>query len=184
MNWKWLFTVTAFTAGLSVGCATAPAPATASSPSPCAQKDWYEIGRHDGFQGITLDVMGSYRQECPREFRGNLETMYTNGRNAGLVEYCSEENAHELGRAGLAYKYVCPAISEPGFLAAYRKGQSARKLEIENQKLDAEIDALLSQLNNARTDTYQKRQIASELDSLRKERAKKERELDDTQSEN
>lgn len=158
------------------GCTTTPATKQTSS---CEQKDWYEIGRHDGAQGTTLDAVNKYREQCPAEFSSNIETMYTNGRNAGLIEYCAPENAHELGRMGLSYKYVCPSTTEPEFLAGYRRGEAARKLEIENQKIDHEIDLLLAQLNAGDTDQYRKRELASEIDSLRKERARNERQLND-----
>ena len=142
----------------------------------CEQKDWYEVGRHDGAQGHRLDRLAQYRRECGSDFSAGFETVYTNGRNAGLVEYCEPQNAFELGRMGINYGYVCPSTTEPDFLASYRKGQQARQLEIENQKMDSQIDQLLAQLQQAET-PYQKRKLASELNSLKKERAKKEREL-------
>lgn len=142
----------------------------------CEQRDWYETGRRDGSQGATLDRLVNYKKECGSQFNSFSETIYTNGRNSGLVEYCSPENSYELGRMGIAYLYVCPSITESEFLAGYRRGQDARKLEIENQKLDAEIDTLLSRLNSEQS-TYARREIASELEDLRKARAKNDKDL-------
>lgn len=142
----------------------------------CGERDWYEAGRRDGSQGATLDRLSQYKRECAGEFNGFWETMYTNGRNAGLVEFCAPDNAYELGRMGIAYMYVCPSTVEPDFLAGYRRGQDARKLEIENQKLDAEIDNVSAKLNQSETD-YQRRELASELEELKKTRAQNEKDL-------
>ena len=142
----------------------------------CEQRDWYESGRRDGAQGATLDRLSQYKRECGAQFNAFWETMYTNGRNAGLVEYCSPDNSYELGRMGIAYLYVCPSTTEGEFLAGYRRGQKAREIEIENQKLDAEIDSLLARLNRADTN-YARRELASELEQLRKLRSKNEKDL-------
>ena len=142
----------------------------------CEQKDWYELGRHDGAQGATPDRISEYKKDCNDGFNAFWETMYSNGRNAGLVEFCHPENSFELGRMGITYRYVCPSTMEPDFLAGYRNGQKARQIEIENQKLDAAIDAMVAKIARADS-TYEKRQLASELQDLKKERAKNEREL-------
>jgi len=110
----------------------------------CEQRDWFELGRTDGAQGTSENKLKKYAMECPKQFRSEWETMYTNGRNAGLNEYCSPENAYELGRSGQTYLYVCPSTMEPQFLGDYRRGQRARELEIANkhvrQKSESEQD--------------------------------------------
>lgn len=151
-------------------CVSAPEKVT------CDQRDWYESGRRDGAQGATLDKLAQYKRECGGDFNAFWETMYTNGRNAGLVEYCAPENSFELGRMGIAYLYVCPSTTEQDFLVGYRKGQQARKIELENQRLDSEIDSLLSRLNTSNTQ-YEQRKLASELEQLRKTRARNDRDL-------
>lgn len=153
------------------GCATPSAERLA-----CEQRDWYETGRRDGSQGSALDRLTKYKKECGGDFASTWETLYTNGRNAGLVEYCSPETSYELGRMGITYQYVCPSTMETAFLSGYQRGQSARKLEIENQKIDAEIDSLLSRLNREQS-RHSRRELASELDQLRKLRSKNEKDL-------
>jgi len=162
-----------FSVFLSVSCTSAKKAEIVA----CGQRDWYETGRHDGSQGATLDRLSTYKSECGSDFESLWETMYSNARNAGLFEYCAPENSFELGRMGIAYHYVCPSTSEPEFLAGYRRGQQARDLEIQNQQLDAEIDMIVAKLTAA-ANTYEKRQLAGELDGLRRVRAKNERELD------
>lgn len=145
----------------------------------CAQRDWYEVGRRDGSQGATLDRRDQYRAECSEDFGDHLETIYTNGRNAGLVEFCQTDNAFQLGRMGIAYMYVCPSTMEPQFLTGYRRGQQARLLEVKKKDLDAQIDELSKRLEetSVASEDYENREIHSELDELRKLRAANDSEL-------
>lgn len=161
---------------LSIPLVIAGCTSTAERVS-CAQRDWYESGRHDGAQGATLDRLARYKVECGNEFNSAWESLYTNGRNAGLVEFCSPDNAFQLGRMGLSYMYVCPSTVEELFLNAYRKGQEARRLEVSNKKIDAKIDENLSKLNNVETKN-ERRELASEIEALKKKRAQNEKSLD------
>ncbi len=142
----------------------------------CDQSDWYELGRRDGAQGLPTDHLVQLRKDCGKTFRNDWETVFINGRNAGLVEYCDAKNGYELGRMGGTYYYVCPSTVEPRFLSSYRKGQSARELEVQNKKIDLQIDQLAQKLV-VESDQHEQRQIASELDNLKKVRNKNEREL-------
>ncbi len=142
----------------------------------CDQADWYELGRRDGSQGSSSDRLDQHRHACSKQFRPDWETMYTNGRNAGLVEYCEPKNGYELGRMGIAYLYVCPSTVEPKFVEAYRKGQRAHDLELESKRLDVQIDQLNQRLlvsNNK----YDQKELSTELSQLKKVRAQKEKEL-------
>jgi len=114
----------------------------------CAQRDWYETGRQDGAQGATLDRLAKHRVECGHEFNSSWESLYTNGRNAGLVEFCAPENAYQMGRMGIAYLYVCPSTVEEQFLTSYRKGQEFRQLEVSNRKRRAQNEKNQDQMSN------------------------------------
>lgn len=147
----------------------------------CVERDWFELGRHDGAQGAADDKLDNYAKDCRKNFSSDFETMYTNGRNAGLVEYCTPENAFELGRMGIAYMYVCPSTVEPKFLVSYRKGQRSRELEIENKKIDSRIDSLSERINASAND-FERLRLTSELAQLQAERTKNEREMNKTYS--
>lgn len=139
----------------------------------CGKADWYELGRLDGSQGSPTDRLSQHKKDCANDFLADWETMYTNGRNAGLVEYCDPKNAYELGRMGGTYYYVCPSIVEPQFLSEYRKGQQARELAMKNQKLDEQIDQLAARLAHAAS-TQEQDELTSRLEELKKSRAKNE----------
>jgi hypothetical protein len=155
-----------------LGCVSAKSTDIAT----CEQADWYELGRRDGSQGAPTDRLTKHQKECAQQLNPEWETMYTNGRNAGLVEYCDPKNAYELGRMGVSYYYVCPSTVEPQFLGGYRRGQQARELELQNQKLDEKIDDL-SQKVIQTSSIYEKKELTTELDQLKVLRAKNEREL-------
>ena len=156
---------------LIAGCASAPEKIS------CAQRDWFESGRHDGAQGSTLDHLAKHKAECGHDFNSSWESLYTTGRNAGLVEFCSPDNAYQLGRMGIAYMYVCPSTVEEEFLVGYRKGQDARHLEVANKKIDAAIDETTNKLNLS-DNSAERRELASELEQLKKKRAQNEKTLD------
>ena len=152
------------------GCITA-----LEKPS-CAKMDWYEIGRSDGAQGMDLDVLNKHKLTCGESFSENAETIYTNGRNAGLVDYCSEENGYDMGRMGVLYTYVCPSTMEPQFLTQYEKGQDARQLELENAKLDARIATIFQRLNIAQS-RGEKSDLQFELKTIQRLRAQNDKTL-------
>jgi len=144
--------------------------------SSCEQADWYELGRRDGSQGTPTDRLSAHQKECAKASSPDWETIYTNGRNAGLVEYCDPKNAYELGRMGVAYYYVCPSTVEPQFLTGYRNGQQARELEMQNQKIDDQIDQLAQKLI-ATESANEKQEIKEQLEELKRTRAKNDQEL-------
>lgn len=154
-------------------CTTAP---TEADKPVCAKADWYELGRLDGAQGSPTERFSQHQKDCAKNFNAEWETMYNNGRNAGLVEYCDPKNAYELGRMGGTYYYVCPSTVEQAFLASYKKGQQARELELQNQKLDEQIDQVSQKLTQTSSSNEQE-QLAAQLDELKKTRAKNEQEL-------
>lgn len=161
---------------LALGAALLSSCATKSDRVSCEQRDWYELGRRDGSQGLTIDRLAQYQKDCQKGFPTAWETMYTNGRNAGLVEFCAPENAFELGRMGIAYLYVCPATMESQFVSGYRRGQQARQTELQSKELDARIDSLLQKIDKANNQS-ERAKLASELNTLKKTRARAGREL-------
>lgn len=96
------------------------------SKTNCASMDWFEYGRRDGSKGAAKEQIDGYRKLCGDEFSGASETLYINGRNSGLVEYCTPQNGYEVGKMGTPYLYVCPSLMEPAFITEMRRGQRHR----------------------------------------------------------
>src|SRR5689334_12498816 len=107
---------------LLTGCATS------HISTPCQEPDWYEIGRRDGASGEQLDY-SKPKRKCSETDYSSIKDVYRAGRAAGLAQYCSEENAFVIGRAGLSYSYVCPSTLEETFLGAFKKGYQIFHLE-------------------------------------------------------
>lgn len=151
--------------------------ASTNDRTACDQKDWYELGRRDGSQGLPIDQIHQLRRDCGAKGRASWEAVYTNGRNAGLVEYCDPENAFEMGKMGISYMNVCPATIEPEFLRSYRRGQMARDLEVEIKTIDKQIQSV-SQKIETEGISGQNRPLMSQLEQLRVLREKNARELE------
>jgi len=144
----------------------------------CSNSDWYEIGRRDGASGASPDRIQTYRQKCGEHLEAESIDMYTNGRNAGLVEYCTGKNGFELGRMNVAYNHVCPGTMEKDFLAAFDRGSRARVLEFENKKLENRIEQLAAELAGSRNvASDDKTAISQELQNLKDKRAENQNEL-------
>ena len=120
---------------ISVSCTT-----LRTEKPTCLERDWYELGRRDGSQGQNDSKLNAYKNECSKAFSTQAETLYINGRNAGLVEFCRPENGFDLGRMGIVYEHVCPAIMESEFMTAYNKGQKTRLEETEQKDFDRQVE--------------------------------------------
>lgn len=128
--------------------------------------DWYEIGRLDGLSGTPYSKLEEHKLQCPDGPEAVHEEMYANGRDAGLVEYCSAQGGLEAGRNGEEYKNVCPAHLEPDFLANFQLGHKIRELEMENEDLDARIQNLSRLISPTSPSTS----IRSQIEQLRNRR--------------
>jgi hypothetical protein len=163
----------------ALGCVLNACASGKTERASCDQRDWFELGRNDGSRGSTNDQLNKYREDCGgAKSRPDWDRMYANGRNAGLVEYCSSANALELGKSGIPYMFVCPPTMESEFLAGYRKGQRARELELESHKLETEIDTLNQKL--AITSGEEKVALQEELGKLTAKKSETEQELNKT----
>jgi hypothetical protein len=149
--------------------------------SACRNSDWYEIGREDGSLGLTASSFERHRRECQNEADPSFEAIYMNGRDRGLIEFCTPANAFALGKSGQLYYYVCPFQVEPDFIAEYRRGQKVLALEKENLQLDQRLELLSSKLR-APASTDQQFSAIGELRNLRQLRAKNEAELSKLQT--
>ena len=144
--------------------------------STCIQPDWYELGRRDGLKGQPIEKLEIYRRECPSKSAVEPEALYTNGRNAGLVEFCTLENAFEMGRQGLNYSPVCSSLIEPRFLESMERGKAARLLEEKSQWLNTEIETLSDKIERSENPNERKN-FQGELELLKQRLAETAREM-------
>ena len=159
------------------------------SPSPevitCQQRDWYEVGRRKGASGQPLSSLEAQTEQDPCFKSKTLHALYENGYQLGLLEFCTEDNAYELGRSGQKYFHVCPAEIELSFIDSYRRGQRVYALENNNRSIDIQIQELYGQLNQPpqqNTDPSPKSsqwtdEIRQKILNLRQNRAQNKKEI-------
>jgi hypothetical protein len=146
----------------------------ASTPKHCQEADWYELGRRDGATGKPIDY-AQHRRMCLKSDLTLNEDLYHNGRHAGLLEYCTSDNAFEMGKSGQTYQFVCPANLEDAFLARYRQGQSVFRLQTANASLQDKIRTLEVEIKFSRSE--RREAINAELSELRQNRSRNDQEL-------
>lgn len=163
--------------GLS-GCSSLPVAVPVLSKKPttpsCANIDWFEVGRADGAMGAPLTKNTSYHSRCDASPYPFSMELYVNGRNAGIVEFCTNTAGFEAGRNGSPYEGVCPDFLEKSFLESYRIGQKVRELESDNTDLQGRIDDLVHLLAPNQPGSS----VRAKIDELRQRRVQNETEID------
>ena len=136
---------------------------------PCAEMDWYELGRSDGVRGQS-NLQWQGRVANCSAFDDDLHRSYLNGWYSGVDEFCSPEHGYIFGRSGHAYFAVCPRDKEPPFLAAYQKGIKVFLFENSNKKINEEIRDI--ELKIVKMPSLEKAKLSQKLKKLQKAKAK------------
>lgn len=109
----------------------------------CQATDWWALGFEDGVKGLRADQFGKYRRECaPYGVTANI-TLYLEGRDEGLLEYCKPQNGYRLGTDGRRYANACPPRLEGPFQDAHKDGLGLYERR-------AAVDNAASRLSQAR----------------------------------
>lgn len=150
-------------AGLS-GCTSTPQ----RKETRCAGIDWWEMGRTDGVAGVEFQKgLAEHAAQCSGTTHPVDLTLYENGRDAGLVDYCSPQQGLAVGHSGSRYEHVCPSYLETSFLEQYRVGQRLFDLENEDHELEARIENLVQLLAKSQSGTA----LRAKIEELRARRA-------------
>lgn len=165
-------------AGLTVAaCATL-------SKEQCLQGDWRAIGYIDGADGRPMSRIEDHAKACEKTGVAPDMSLYVQGRDQGLMRYCTEMNGFRVGREGHSYAGVCPPPVEPEFLGGYADGgrvhaaesrlSSARSdLDSADARADRrarEADGVEDELRNPKLTDEQTRELRDRLQRLRRER--------------
>jgi len=127
---------------LLAGCATL-------SKQECLIGDWQAIGYNDGVAGYHSDRLASHTKACAKASVAPDYQAWERGRKLGLQQYCTINNAYNIGRRGRQLNNVCPIAMTNTLQAANQKG-------LDYYTLDSQLDK-----DNRLLDTYQ-----SEFDKL------------------
>lgn len=136
--------------------------------SACAGIDWWEMGRTDGVAGLELEKgLSEHRHQCAGSAHPIALDLYENGRDAGLVDYCSPQQGLAAGHSGSTYGNVCPTYLEEAFLFQYKIGKRLFDLETEDHELESRIENLMALLAKSNSGTA----LRAQIDDLRQQRA-------------
>lgn len=103
-------------AGALNGCATL-------SEEQCLIGDWYGIGVADGQNGYGYGRLEDHTEACASHGVLPEPGPYEQGRQQGLLSFCTPQVGFREGRQGDSYGNVCPAHLERDFLAGYSDGR-------------------------------------------------------------
>lgn len=88
----------------------------------CRATDWWAVGYEDGVNGNYADRFSVHRQACAKYGVTADITLYLEGRDEGLREYCRPQNGYSLGVSGYKRNNVCPPDLESDFVDAHEEG--------------------------------------------------------------
>jgi hypothetical protein len=146
------------------GCAT-------MSESECRAVDWRTIGYEDGVAGYPGDRIALHRKACAKYgVRPDL-TLYQEGRQQGLREYCQPSNGYRLGARGGGYGGICPADLEPAFVRALDSGHQLYTLQSRVNNATAQLSAKRQELDRVQHGIVANAAAAVSSSSTDKDRA-------------
>lgn len=111
----------------------------------CLEANWYEIGRQDSTQGVTLaDGLQKRRQICPLPPDSMQAKAYKNGFSAGLMDYCRFKTGYIYSLSQMEGEAkACPPDLKQSFTNGYEIGSYMKEI----QSLQKDIQEKIQDLN-------------------------------------
>lgn len=129
----WIVIITTVNLTLLSGCATL-------SKQQCLTGNWQSIGFEDGAAGRSSDFFDNHNQACSNLGVVANYSLWEQGRQQGLKQYCSETNAYQTGRNGSRMASVCPTPITAKLQQINAEGRHYyslnKQLQIEQRRLD------------------------------------------------
>jgi hypothetical protein len=157
-----LTTISCFAAFTLVGCASL-------SESECRSGDWQTVGYRDGQNGRPLSRLDEHHKACAQFGVGINDELYREGRERGLLFYCTPTNGLAVGRRGEFYAGVCPTRLEGNFLSYYSVGRDIYDARQRVEHLEDEQRQLIARRNKV-GDKEDARHLDERIYHLRMER--------------
>lgn len=101
--------------GFLSGCAS-------MSKKECINANWHSIGYTDGSRGVHYNNLAKHHQSCVKHEIIPDDNAYHAGWDQGIRSYCTADNGYRAGRAGKAYRNICPQDVEANFLSGWEQG--------------------------------------------------------------
>lgn len=150
----------------------------------CLNAQWQNVGYEDGAKGYNGSRIGEYRKSCAEyNVSPNLEA-YVQGRQQGLIEWCTPSNGYYQGTRGAIYNGVCPKALEPDFELAMSEGRAVydylkkirnqekliARLQGEHGAIEEEISSLELKLISDHVQPQKRRALLDEIRVAEKDR--------------
>ena len=119
---------------LLVGCATL-------NENECRSADWRELGRTDGANGYEATRLGDHVDACGKYGVSPDAAAYRSGREEGLRQYCTPENALQRGIDARGYNAVCPGESGEMFRRIYDRGTVLNQIRSDVNEIQQRLDS-------------------------------------------
>lgn len=112
----------------------------------CLQGNWREIGQRDGQAGRTASFIAEHAKACEKAGVVPNQSLWEQGRQAGLPAYCTPSKVYGEGRSGRGLSPVCPSAQLPALQLANDRGRAWYRLTNEMSSLNSEISELQSRI--------------------------------------
>ena len=155
------------------------------SKQQCLIGDWQTIGYNDGVAGYSSERLASHSKACAKAHVTPDYLAWERGRKLGLQQYCTSNNAYNVGRRGRRLNNVCPAAMVNRLQQANQHGLAYYRLDNQldtDRRLLDEYQTEFDQLESgAMLDFANEKDARKRLLFLADELGSIKRRLDDTQ---
>ena len=103
------------------GCATL-------SKEECTVGNWQTIGYNDGVAGYYSNRLAAHAKACAKVGTAPDYQTWERGRVLGLKQYCTVDNAYNIGKRGKTINSVCPAEAASQLQRGNQQGLTLYKL--------------------------------------------------------
>ncbi len=104
------------------------------SKQQCLIGDWQAIGYNDGVSGYSSERLASHAKACAKASVAPDYLAWERGRKLGLKQYCTTNNAYNIGRRGRKLNNVCPTAAVNDLHLANQRGLAYYDLDSQLDK--------------------------------------------------
>lgn len=137
--------------------------AFAMSADKCQSTDWFAVGRDTGIKGQPSDKILGTHKGCQKKGVEISLDQYQKGWQMGISQYCSHDNAFNMGFKKKSTSKHCPVELKPDFDQFYSWGKEAFALEKEIKSKESKLKGKVKNLNQV---TKKKEGLEKEIKTL------------------
>ena len=112
----------------------------------CVAGDWHSVGLEDGAKGRLTSFFVRHVKACGKHGVTPVKSDWLEGRERGLLTYCTPANAYRVGRRGTRISPVCSPWAEVAMIAPHVHGLRYYDLTQEIASIEAETDVIDHQI--------------------------------------